>query len=78
MKRVSKMIKVALLMLAVNMLADKTIFNVVKDQLVGTFLQEKEGKILTILGKFYGEIEEADEFVESAYIDTYGDFEHMV
>lgn len=63
MKRVSKMIKVALLMLAVNMLADKTIFNVVKDQLVGTF---------------YDEIEEADEFVESAYIDTYGDFEHMV
>ena len=57
------MFKVALLMLAVNMLADKTILNVVKDQLVG---------------KFYDEIEEADNFVESAFIDTYGDFEHMV
>ena len=63
MARVKKMSKAALLMLAVNLLADKTVLNVVKDQIVG---------------RFYDQMEEAGDYVESAFLDTYGDFEHMV
>lgn len=60
--RTRKMIKAALLLLGANLLADKTVFNIVKDQMAGRFSESLADSA----------------YYESAFIDTYGDFEQMV
>ena len=62
MKRATKMMKVALFILAANLLADKTVFNIMKDNLMG------------ISDESY----DMQENIETAFLDSYGDFEMMI